>query len=221
MSDRPRRPRRRLPWTRLLLPFVLLLLAVAAVVLGQRYWHGLHDSVGRMQASMQDARRRQDLLAAQVRVAQAELAAKREALERRQAELERRAPDASAPAFVPGVLDGADRLWFAARLDALMRLALRLPPPWGAPGAMSPAPAAAAINGNRLLVGQLRLAETALALRDPALLDLAAASAERLLGDLYGEQSGVANGLGDQLRELRRRLRGPREAQSAVAPRSR
>jgi len=219
MSDRPRRPRRRLPWTRLLLPFVLLLLAVAAVVLGQRYWGGLHDSVGRMQASMQDARRRQDLLAAQVRVAQAELAAKREALERRQAELERRAPDASAPAFVPGVLDGADRLWFAARLDALMRLALRLPPPWDGRGATPPAPAA--MNGNRLLVGQLRLAETALALRDPALLDLAAASAERLLGDLYGEQSGVANGLGDQLRELRRRLRGPREAQSAVAPRSR
>jgi len=220
MSDRPRRPRPRLPWTRLLLPFVLLLLAVAAVVLGQRYWHGLHDSVGRMQASMQDARRRQDLLAEQVRVAQAELAAKREALEHRQAELGRRAPDASAPAFVPGVLDGADRLWFAARLDALMRLALRLPPPWGAPGATSPAPAAA-INGNRLLVGQLHLADSALALHDPVLLDLAAASAERLLGDLYGEQSGVASGLADQLRELRRRLREPRQAQSAVAPGSR
>jgi hypothetical protein len=219
MSDRPRRPRRRLPWTTLLLPSTLLLLAVAAIVLGQRYWHGLHDSVERMQASMQDARRRQSQLAEQVRLAQAELAAKREALERRQAELERRAPDASAPAVVPGVLDGGDRLWFAARLDALMRLVLRLPPPWPPSGALPPTPAAT--NGYRLLMGQLRLAETALALHDPVLLDLAAASTERLLIDLYGEQSGVAGGLGDQLRELRGRLRGPHGAQSAAAPRSR
>jgi hypothetical protein len=53
---------------------------------------------------------------------------------------------------------------------------------------------------------QLQVAETAVELRDPLLLDSTAAAAERLLLDLYGPREPSAAALAARLRELRTAL---------------
>jgi hypothetical protein len=60
-----------------------------------------------------------------------------------------------------------------------------------------------------LLRSQMQLADGALALGDPVLLDMAAAAAQRLLLETYGRVgSGRAREIDAQLGELRNALRG-------------
>lgn len=224
---------RRPIWPVLLISTALLLLAVLGVAVGHFYWTSLRGGVQQMQASMDEASRRQLLLTQQVRDAQAALQARQAELDRLQAELGERgtAPAATErgvaadPVVPPPLGFGSPQLPLSmaqqarlrVRLDAIGRAAARLPPPRPArapPVPMQPG-ADPLLHGSRALRAQLEVAESALALADAVLLDTAASAAQRLLLDLYG------NGANARAIALHRQLGALRAELAAAAARPR
>jgi hypothetical protein len=127
----------------------------------------------------------------------------------------------------PGApLSALQRRHLQSLLAALARSASRLPlPPPGADGRGPYSTGRGAPRSGRygpearsLIKGQIRLAETALMLGDPLLLDAAAAAAQRLLIDLYGEGQGRARALGEQLGLVRLILRGETGGEALNTP---
>jgi len=223
-----RAPRRRL-WPVVLISSALLLLAVGAVAIGQLYWTGLHSGLARMRVSIDEASRRQVMLAEQVRAAEARLRERQAELDRREAELEARdrgerpgqqggqprverfAPAVAAGATtgsLPAIFSGVDRRRLQALLAGITRGIAMLPPPaWR----VQPGPPSGArsqtLSSHRTLKAQVQVADAALALGDPVLLDLAVSAAQRLLFDLYAGGDARAQDLARQLGELRAALR--------------
>ncbi len=141
-----------------LISSALLLLAAGAIAIGQLYWSGLHSGMARMRVSIDDASRRQVMLADQVRAAEQALRERQAELDRREAALDARADEprgvdlsrspqyltgqprlpASAPGqLVPGVvagtppatIDAIDPRRLRAMLTGIVRDVARLPPP--------------------------------------------------------------------------------------------
>jgi hypothetical protein len=224
-------PRRRL-WPVVLISSALLLLAVGAVAIGQLYWSGLHGGMARMRVSIDEASRRQVMLAEQVRAAEERLRERQAELDRREAALDaREGSHGSAeselrgyptdtqlgsgvvvPGLVagspPATLGGVDRRLLHALVAGITQDVARLPPPaqriqrgpqLGVRSAVQ--------SGHRALRAQAQVADAALALGDPVLVDLAAAGAQRLLFELYGAGDARAQDVARQLGELRAALR--------------
>jgi hypothetical protein len=105
-------------------------------------------------------------------------------------------------------LDGIDRGRLHGLIGSIAREIGRLPP---APRRMqrdARAGAQAAPVGKQLLKAQMQVADGALALGDPVLLDMAVAATQRLLVETYGRVgSGSVREIGVQLVELRSALR--------------
>lgn len=233
-----RAPRRRL-WPVVLISSALLLLAVGAVAIGQLYWSGLHSGMARMRVSIDEASRRQVMLAEQVRAAEARLRERQAELDRREAALDARAGghagEASGPrdprqeeqlwqsrsapgsllpgtaASLPPTLDAVDPRLLQALLAGITRDVARLPPPARRGAQVGPqlGPRSTVLSGHRAVKAQIQVAETALALGDPVLFDLATATAQRLLLALYGGSDPRVEEVARQLSELRAALRSP------------
>ena len=230
-------PRHRRLWPVVLISSALLLLVVGAVAIGQIYWSGLHGGMARMRASMDEASRQQVLLAEQVRAAQAVLREREAELDRREADLERRGRGGadlgsmsgrqSAQAqqsFVtnsstgttgsglgplPMTLDGIEQRRFHALLASISREIARLPlSPWRTQRDVRSGAPVAPRTAKQLLKAQTQVAEGALALSDPLLLDIAVTATQRLLLETYGRSGGGrVRALGAELVELRAALR--------------
>ena len=226
-----RSPRRRL-WPVVLISSALLLLAVGAVAIGQLYWSGLHSGMARMRVSIDEASRRQVMLAEQVRAAEARLRERQAELDRREAALDARAEghagEASKPrdqrrdlasipgslfpgsaASLPPTLDAVDPRLLQALLAGINRDVARLPPPARRGAQLGPqlGPRSTVLSGHRAVKAQIQVAETALALGDAVLLDLATATAQRLLLALYAGSDPRVQEVAGQLSELRAALR--------------
>ncbi|MCF7989258.1 MAG: hypothetical protein K9M02_02325 [Thiohalocapsa sp.] len=209
MTARAPRARGGLPRSALLIGILLSLLALAGVAIAHLYWSGLESRLAQMRESVDDARERQQLLTRQVREAQAALQARRAESERRQSQTTApgagkaasaaRPPAAASRQGVYGAPPGArgagveadiayDWPRLGARVEMLVRESGRLPSvrPPRALAQSGSRPGESRVIPNRLLRGQLQVAETAVMLRDPFLLDTAAAAAQRLLVVLYG-----------------------------------
>lgn len=220
------RSRRRRLWPVVLISSALLLLAVGAIAIGQLYWSGLHSGMARMRVSIDEASRRQVMLAEQVRAAEARLRERQAELDRREAALDARArtaasaeagpedrpgeaPSAGAVAGSPPTsFDGVDRRLLRGLLAAITQEVTRLPPP-ARRRSLGPQPGArsAVLGAHRALKAQVQVADAALTLDDPVLLDLAAAAAQRLLFELYAGGDARAQDVARQLGELRSALR--------------
>ncbi len=231
-----RSPRRRL-WPVVLISSALLLLAVGAVAIGQLYWSGLHSGMARMRVSIDEASRRQVMLAEQVRAAEARLRERQAELDRREAALDARAGGHAGEASRPrdstpgrttlGVTVSprfpAPRHRGELAADARRRRPAAVAGPAGGHHSGSrPAPAtgparsaigpqlgprSTVLSGHRAVKAQIQVAETALALGDPVLFDLATATAQRLLLALYAGSDPRVQEVARQLSELRAALR--------------
>ena len=224
-----RSPRRRL-WPVALISSALLLLTVGAIAIGQLYWSGLHSGMARMRVSIEQASRRQVMLAEQVRAAEARLSEREAELDRREAALEaqagrergdgagqhgqaeRSAAGVAAPAAgsgaPPATLDGIDWRFVHGLLAGITRDVATLPPPTRrAPHGSRSGARLQALNSHRALKAQMQVADAALELGDPVLLDLTAAAAQRLLFDLYAGGDARAQDVARQLGQVRAALR--------------
>lgn len=221
----------------MLISSALLLLAAGAVAIGQLYWSGLHSGMARMRVSIDDASRRHVMLAEQVRAAQARLRERQAELDRRESALDLRAEgqageqsrprdhrqneglweSPSVPGYrlqgpsasLPPTLDAVDQRLLQVLLAGIIRDVARLPPPVrrGAPVGPQLGLRSTVLSGHRAVKAQVQVAETALALSDPVLFDLATATAHRLLLALYARSDPRAQEMARQLRELRATLR--------------
>jgi hypothetical protein len=225
-------PRRR-RWPVALISSALLLLALGAVAVGHLYWTSLHDGLARTRGAIEQAQRRQLLLAEQVRAAQTALLAKQQELARREAALgaggaaqpadhegpgsaPRTAGEAASQAAGGVSLRGVDPALLLGRLEAMRRDAALLGPPRRLPASAGPlpfgdGPPLRAVAPGRLIRDQLEVARVAVLLGDAQLLDHAAAAVQRLLLGLYPSR-GRAGQLHERLDALRASLKPPPQA---------
>jgi len=188
-------------WPLILISTALVVLTLAAVGAGHLYWTGLTQGLGEMQESIAQAREREHQLNTRLQAANEALNARAAELDQREAMLAGRNP-AVTPAQPPPPrrnLSAEDWRLLSERLPGLIQQAGQLPAPLQ--------PLAVPVNAVSLLIGQLRVAEIALALRDSLLLDLGMTAAQRVLLLAYGPESEPAMALAGELARLRASLR--------------